>query len=159
MHSRPKSHPTFPDPLSDLEPCNCVADDPAAAAKIHHQSTSHVPPLMHGGITRAQESQGDESPRKAASPTPSRFRRGRRAMTLALSSPRRSFTCSHTQALALALALVHMLPLTLTLTTPILIPDPTPTPEPDPGQPGLSYAHGEGLGGDLPCAGAFVSSE
>ena len=38
-------------------------------------------------------------------------------MTLALSSPRRSFTCSHTQALALALALVHMLPLTLTLTT------------------------------------------
>ena len=49
-----------PDPTSDLEPCNCVADDPTAAAKIHHQSTSHVPPLMHGGVTRAQESQGDE---------------------------------------------------------------------------------------------------
>ena len=49
-----------PDPTSDLEPSNCVADDPTAAAKIHHQSTSHVPPLMHGGVTRAQESQGDE---------------------------------------------------------------------------------------------------
>ena len=122
-----------PDPTSDLEPCNCVADDPTAAAKIHHQSTSHVPPLMHGGVTRAQESQGDEIPEEGC------FSYAFSLQTWKTrNDPRPIITeevfhmLSHSSPSPSPSPSPHATPNPNPYhRTPILIPDPTPIPDPD----------------------------